>query len=63
MTVSQLRRQIKKAIDSVPADRLASLADYAEFLARPELKKRLGKAERDFTSKKGTAWRSVRRDV
>ncbi len=63
MTAPQLRRQIKKCVDVIPPDRLASLADYAEFLTRPELKRRIAKAEQDLAAKKGTSWRTVRRDV
>jgi hypothetical protein len=48
-----LRREIKKAIDRLPADRLPSLADYIAFLNRPTLRQRIEKAERDLKSNKG----------
>ena len=31
MTATELRREIKKIIDQLPPDRLASLADYERF--------------------------------
>ena len=35
MTRSELRREIKKIVDQLPPERLASLADYVHFLGRP----------------------------
>ena len=35
MTTSELRREIKKIVDQLPPERLASLADYVHFLGRP----------------------------
>jgi hypothetical protein len=58
-----LRREIKKAIDRVPVDRLKSLADYTAFLNRPSLKEQVEKAEREFKAGKGINWRKVRTDV
>jgi hypothetical protein len=58
-----LRREIKKAIDRLPADRLASVADYIAFLSRPTLRQRIDNAERDLEAKKGVSWRAVRDDV
>ena len=63
MTSVLLRREIKKAIDRLPADRLASLADYIAFLIRPTLEQRIDKAERDLKDGKGVNWRKVRDDV
>ena len=63
MTESVLRREIKKAIDRLPADRLSSLADYVAFLDRPTLRQRVDQAERDFKAEKGVNWREVRSDV
>lgn len=63
MTSLHLRTLIKKSIDEVPPSRLASLADYVAFLARPPLKDRLRKAEREIKAGKGVAWRSIKRDV
>ena len=63
MTDPLLRREIKKAVDHVPADRLASLADYIAFLNHPNLGQRLEKAERDLKAGKGVNWRTVRDDV
>ncbi|MDA1054036.1 MAG: hypothetical protein O3C40_26605 [Planctomycetota bacterium] len=63
MTESLLRREIKKAIDRLPADRLSSLADYVAFLDSPTLRQRIEQAERDFKAKKGVNWRDVRNDV
>jgi len=63
MTESLLRREIKKAIDLLPADRLSSLADYVAFLDRPTLRKQVEQAERDFKADKGVDWRGVRNDV
>lgn len=63
MPRTTLRREIKKAIDDVPEDRLASLADYVAFLNRPSLKEQVEVAEREFKAGKGVNWRKVRSDV
>jgi hypothetical protein len=63
MTDSLLRREIKEAIDRLPVDRLASLADYVAFLNRPTIRQRIAKAERDLKANKGVNWRKVRDDV
>ncbi|HBI41542.1 MAG TPA: hypothetical protein DDY78_01630 [Planctomycetales bacterium] len=63
MTESLLRREIKKAIDRLPVDRLASLADYIAFLNHPTIGQQLKKAERDLKADKGVHWRTVRDDV
>ena len=60
-TTAALRRDIKKTVDRLPADRLASLADFAAFLDRPALGQRLTAAEQAFKSGKGINWRKVRR--
>jgi hypothetical protein len=63
MTESPLRREIKKAIDNLPADRLVSVADYIAFLQRPDLAQRIEEAERQLRANKGVNWRKVRDDV
>ena len=63
MPRTALRREIKKAIDRIPEDRLASLADYVAFLNRPSLKEQVEEAERAFKAGKGVNWRKVRSDV
>lgn len=63
MSQTQVRREIKKAIDELPSDRLASLADYVAFLNRPTLRQQIEKAEADLNSNKGVNWRKVRGDV
>ena len=63
MTESPLRREIKKAIDSLPADRLVSVADYIAFLQRPNLAQRIEEAERQLQANNGVNWRKVRDDV
>jgi len=63
MTESLLRREIKKAIDRLPSDRLASVADYIAFLNRPTLGERIEEAERALEANKGVDWRKVRDDV
>jgi hypothetical protein len=57
MSTVQLRREIKKAVDQLPPDRLASLADYVHFLTRPSLDKRLATAEKAVASGEGVNWR------
>jgi hypothetical protein len=59
----ELRRQIKKAIDRLPPERLESLADYVHFLTRPSLARRLDDAEKAIESGQGLNWRKVRSDV
>lgn len=63
MTATELRREIKKAVDNLPQDRLTSLADYVHFLSRPSLAQRIEKAEQEFASGNGANWRKVRSDV
>ncbi len=63
MTESPLRRELKKAIDNLPADRLTSVADYIAFLQRPSLAQRIEEAERQLRASKGVKWREVRDDV
>jgi hypothetical protein len=63
MSNAQLRREIKKAVDRMPPDRLGSLADYVAFLVRPPLISRIAQAEKELAAGKGVNWRKVRRDV
>ena len=63
MTEALLRREIKKAIDRLPVERLGSLADYVAFLDRPTLSHQIENAERDLKANKGVNWRKVRDDV
>jgi hypothetical protein len=63
MNITKLRRELKKAIDGLPAQRLESLADYVEFLSRPSLQERLREAEKAIAAGKGLNWRKVRSDV
>jgi hypothetical protein len=63
MSDSMLRREIKKALDRLPPDRLSSVADYIAFLNRPTLRQEIDTAERDLKAKKGVQWRKVRDDV
>ena len=59
MSTLRLRREIKKAVDQFPPERLASLAHYVHFLTRPSLGKRLAAAEKAIASGKGFNWRQV----
>ena len=63
MTEALLRREIKKAIDRLPLDRLSSLADYVAFLDCPTLRHRIEQSERDLKAGKGVDWRKIRDDV
>jgi hypothetical protein len=54
------RREIKEAVDKLPAARLVSLADDVEFLTRHELDQRLTAAETTIAAGKGVSWRNVR---
>lgn len=63
MTESVLRRELKKAIDRLPVDRLPSVADYIAFLDRPSLGRQIEQGERDLKAKKGRPWREIRNDV
>ena len=62
MTQAQIRREIKKAVDQLPVDRLASLADYIAFLNRPTLRQQVDKAEAELKANRGVSWRKVRDD-
>ena len=57
MSTTELRREIKKAVDRLPQARLESLADYVHFLNRPPLPQRLKEAERAIAAGKGVDWR------
>ena len=63
MSPVKLRTEIKKAIDRLPPERLASLADYVSFLTRPSLEQRLASAEKAVAAGRVTDWRKVRSDV
>ena len=63
MRTVELRREIKKVVDRLPPERLASLADYVDFLNRPPLVRRLAEAEKAIAAGKGVNWRKVRPDV
>ena len=63
MTQTKVRREIKKAVDQLPSERLASLADYIAFLNRPTLRHQVQKAEADLKANRGVNWRKVRDDV
>jgi len=58
-----MRREIKKALDRLPVERLPSVADYIAFLNRPSHGQQIEKSERDLKAKKGVNWRKVRDDV
>ena len=63
MSKLELRREIKKAIDQLPPERLESVADYIAFLNRPALLHRIADAEKAIAAGKGVNWRRVRLDV
>jgi hypothetical protein len=63
MSTNELRREIKKAINQVPAERLESLADYVQFLSRPSLAQRVEEAEKAIDEGKEPNGRQIRRDV
>ena len=63
MTTSELRREIKKIVDQLPPDRLASLADYVHFLDRPPLPQRIKAGEKAVAAGRGVNWRKIRSDV
>jgi hypothetical protein len=63
MSATQLRREIKKAIDRLPLKQLESVDDFVRFLNRPSMAQRLAKAEKEIAAGKGVNWRKVRSDV
>jgi mRNA-degrading endonuclease RelE of RelBE toxin-antitoxin system len=63
MTTTAFRRAIKKEVDRLPAEQLASVADFVEFLNRDTLGRRIREAEKAFKQKKGVNWRGTRSDV
>ncbi len=63
MNTAELRLAIKKVVDSLPPERLVSLADYVDFLNRPLLVQRLKAAEKAITAGQGVRWQKVREDV
>lgn len=63
MSTFEIRREIKKAVDKLPPERLESVADFVAFLSRPPLAKRITDAEKALDAGKGVNWRKVRDDV
>ncbi|MFN0020242.1 MAG: hypothetical protein ACKVP0_18425 [Pirellulaceae bacterium] len=63
MTAAEIRREIKKAIDQLPPERLSSLVDYVRFLSRPSLEQRLAAGEKAIAEGRVVNWRKVRKDV
>ena len=63
MTATELRREIKKIVDRLPPESLASLADYVHFLGRPPLPQRIKAAEKAVAAGRGVNWRKIRPDV
>ena len=67
MTVSQLRKQLKKRIDHLNADRLRSAADYVAYLDEASnpiaaaMEKRLRKAESEVAGGHVTPVSKLRR--
>ena len=59
MGTTELRREIKKAVDRLPAEHLESVVDYIHFLNRPSVAQRISVAEKAIASGKGTNWRKV----
>ena len=67
MTVTELRRQLKKQIDHLAEDRLRSAADFVGYLEETSdpvaiaMHKRLRKAEAEIASGKTTSVSQLRR--
>lgn len=59
MGTTELRREIKKVVDRLPAERLGSLADYVQFLNRPAVSERVSIARKAIASGKGVNWRKA----
>ena len=59
MSTSELRREIKKAVDKLSPERLESLADYVHFLSQALLMQRIQAAEQDIAAGQGKNWRKV----
>ena len=54
MSTTELRREIKKAVDKLPPARLESLADYVDFLIGPGLGKRRARRRKRSRPAKGS---------
>jgi len=76
MTVQQLRREIKKTVDSLPEDRLPVAADFLtylqqrkdnpatrELLSMPGFLRSFRRGVADANAGQLTDWRGVRSDV
>ncbi|MCI0683607.1 MAG: hypothetical protein L0Y71_15995 [Gemmataceae bacterium] len=63
MSTLEMRRRIKRAVDRLPAERLASLAEYVASLSRGPLIRRIADAEKAISAGKGVDWRKARSDV
>jgi hypothetical protein len=76
MTMTELRRRVKRQIESLPADRLKAAADFVDYLTErkpnaatrellriPNLLKDIQTAEKHIARGRHRDWRKVRRDV
>ena len=75
MTTTQLRREMKRRIDALPEDRLASASDYLRYLDEhaaldvleqqkiERMEKRIATAKQDIAEGRTRNWREIRDDV
>lgn len=76
MTTAQLRRQIKEAVDHLPAKNLEEVAKVVTAMSRPgrrlsaadrakiaAMERRIEKARRDAAAGRTRPWREIRQDV
>ena len=75
MTTTQLRREMKKRVDTMSEDELHSLADYVQSMDEPadparedaerqaRFMQRLAQAEADIAAGRKRNWREIRSDV
>jgi hypothetical protein len=65
MTHAEIRRELKKRIDAMPAKYLRPALEYLNYLIalgpRPSLKQRLREADLQHKSGLGTPWEKLRR--
>lgn len=71
MSTTELRRRIKKQLDTLQSERLQSVADYVSFLHRKPTSKEmklarfrasLAKAEKDLAEGRFVSWEELRRN-
>lgn len=61
-TTAEFGKRINRVVMALPPDRLRSLADYAKYLARKNLREEVTTSEKQLAPRHGVNWHRVRPD-